>query len=96
MPVDCPLISVNVMRKLMNAGNDIRGKANSQSPFFVAAFEGKKGHPLLIPAHNIEEICRYDGEGGLAAVTDRHEVIRVETAKRGAFWIWIRRKDMKT
>lgn len=83
MPVDCPLISVNVMRKLMNAGNDIRGKANSQSPFFVAAFEGKKGHPLLIPAHNIEEICRYDGEGGLAAVTDRHEVIRVETGEEG-------------
>ena len=74
MPVDCPLISVRVMREMMRAGSDT---------FKVAAFEGKKGHPLMVPAKFIDEICEFQGEGGLAAVTDRHEVVRIETGEEG-------------
>lgn len=77
MPVDCPLISVRVMRELMSR------HTGSKGAFFVAAFEGKKGHPLLVPKQYIEEICDFEGEGGLAAVTDRHEVIKVETGEEG-------------
>lgn len=119
MPVDCPLISVRVMREVMSSAvsemssglacvsemssgdvsqdsfemsrgtrpqNSFRqGKAENsfQASFRVATFEGKKGHPLLVPAEYIDEICDFDGEGGLAAVTDRHEVIRVETGEEG-------------
>ncbi|MDO4177054.1 MAG: histidine phosphatase family protein, partial [Bacillota bacterium] len=52
-------------------------------PFVVATFEGKKGHPLFVPAEYIDEICDFEGEGGLAAVTDRHEMLRVETGEEG-------------
>ena len=63
MPVDCPLISINVLRTLMNsAGND----------FAVPTYEGKKGHPLFIPAEFIDEITAYDGAGGLKAITDKY------------------------
>lgn len=77
MPVDCPLISTRVMREIMCNG------VGSQSTFCVAAFEGKKGHPLLVPTQFIDEICQFEGEGGLAAITDRHNVIRVETGEEG-------------
>ena len=77
MPVDCPLISVSVMRAVMDrAGSDA---------FAVALFEGKKGHPLYIPACRIDEILSSDGQGGLAAITDRYaeSMVRVETGEEG-------------
>ena len=78
MPVDCPLISVSVMRAVMD------GVAEGDA-FAVALFEGKKGHPLYIPAGRIDEILASDGQGGLAAITDRYaeEMIRVETGEEG-------------
>ena len=79
MPVDCPLISVRVMRMMMDAVS----KRADASGFAVAAFEGKKGHPLFIPAKAVSEICRYEGSGGLTAITDRHSITRVETGEEG-------------
>lgn len=79
MPVDCPLISVRVMRMMMDAVS----KGADASGFAVAAFEGKKGHPLFIPAKAVSEICRYEGPGGLTAITDRHSITRVETGEEG-------------
>ena len=78
MPVDCPLISVSVMRAVMDG-------AAEGGAFAVALFEGKKGHPLYIPAGHIDEILSSDGQGGLAAITDRYaeEMIRVETGEEG-------------
>ncbi len=66
MPVDCPLIDSSVIRKMIGvitAGGET---------FCVPVFEGKKGHPLYIPVRYADEICRYEGRGGLKAVTDRH------------------------
>lgn len=76
MPVDCPLISVSVMRAVMAAAED---------EFTVATYEGKKGHPLYVPAKYAAEICAHDGSGGLAAVTDRYadRIVRVETGEEG-------------
>ena len=63
IPVDCPLISISVMRKMMEEAGD---------NFAVPTFEGKKGHPLFIPAGFLDEIIAYDGPGGLKAVTDKY------------------------
>lgn len=100
MPVDCPLITIRVLRELMTAADAAEASAaggleapaaenggapgegspsasgasapNAGARFFVPTFEGKKGHPLLIPAEQIPEITGYDGPGGLKAITDRH------------------------
>lgn len=76
MPADCPLISVSVMRSVMAEAGD---------EFAVATYEGKKGHPLYVPAKYAAEICAHDGIGGLAAVTDRYadRMVRVETGEEG-------------
>ncbi|MDD6190954.1 MAG: histidine phosphatase family protein [Firmicutes bacterium] len=79
MPVDCPLISVRVMRMMMDAVSENR----KSEDFAVAVFEGKKGHPLYIPAAAVKEICESDGCGGLAAITDRHRIMRIETGEEG-------------
>lgn len=79
MPVDCPLISVRVMRMMMDAVSEKAGN----TAFAAAAFEGKKGHPLYVPREAVAEICSYEGPGGLTAITDRQPVIRVETGEEG-------------
>ena len=83
MPVDCPLISVSVMRAVMDKVTEA-GETSSDA-FAVALFEGKKGHPLYIPAARIDEIVSAGGEGGLAAITDKYAdtMIRVETGEEG-------------
>lgn len=74
MPVDCPLVSSRVMRALMEADAAGKGEDDGNAPeqFKVPVFRGKKGHPLLVPSSYIDEICSYDGPGGLKAVTDRN------------------------
>jgi len=91
MPVDCPLISVSVLRAVMDAVL-AADAAEAAAPdktggdaFAVAVFEGKKGHPLYMPGSRIEEILASDGTGGLAAITDKYadSMIRVETGEEG-------------
>lgn len=78
MPVDCPLISSNVLETLMNS-------IDTADFFHVPVFEGKKGHPLMIPTSYIDEICGYDGSGGLKAITDKYwdRMIRVPVSEEG-------------
>ncbi len=75
IPVDCPLIPPEVFKQLI--------KKHEEEPdaFLVPCYRGKKGHPLFIPSCYAEEILAHDGEGGLKAVTNRHEdkLIRLET-----------------
>lgn len=75
MLVDCPLVPSWVLEQLL--------KKQEEEPeaFLVPCFRGKKGHPLFIPGSYAEEILAYDGEGGLKAITNRHEdrLIRLET-----------------
>ncbi len=63
IPVDCPLVSIHVLRHLMDEAGD---------NFAVPTFEGKKGHPLFIPEGFFEEIINHDGQGGLKAITDKY------------------------
>jgi len=87
MPVDCPLISVSVMRAVMDGVTDADAAKDGAGgdAFAVAVFEGKKGHPLYIPKSRIDEILASEGQGGLAAITDRYadSMIRVETGEEG-------------
>lgn len=74
MLVDCPLVPAEVLKQLL--------KKHEENPeaFIVPCFRGKKGHPLFIPGQYAEEILAYEGEGGLKAITRRHEdrLIRLE------------------
>lgn len=74
MLVDCPLVPAEVLKQLL--------KKHEENPeaFIVPCFRGKKGHPLFIPGQYAEEILAYEGEGGLKAITTRHEdkLIRLE------------------
>lgn len=81
MPVDCPLISGETVRTVAeHAGHDSGGE-----DFFVPVFEGKKGHPLFVPKFYAEEICSYDGAGGLKAVTDKYwdRMVRIPVSDEG-------------
>ena len=81
MPVDCPLISAETVRTVAeHAGHDSGGE-----DFFVPVFEGKKGHPLFVPKFYAEEICNYDGPGGLKAVTDKYwdRMVRIPVSDEG-------------
>ena len=87
MPVDCPLISVSVMRAVMDGVTEAGAAKDGAGgdAFAVAVFEGKKGHPLYIPASRMDEILASEGQGGLAAITDRYadSMVRVETGEEG-------------
>ena len=83
MPVDCPLIDSKVITTLEDAvmcsGDIVRDS------FAVPVFEGKKGHPLYVPAGYAEEICSYDGPGGLKGITDKYwdRMLRVPVDSEG-------------
>lgn len=81
MPVDCPLISSDVLEAVLNSVME----NPADDSFRVPIFEGKKGHPLYIPDCYIDEICSYEGHGGLKAVTDKYwdRMIRVPVADEG-------------
>lgn len=68
--------------------NDVGGpvkKSAAAKNFYVPVFEGKKGHPLLIPAAYSGEICGYDGPGGLKAITDQYwdRMVRIPVEDEG-------------
>lgn len=67
MLVDSPLIPPEVLELIL------REHEKNPEAFIVPCFRGKKGHPLFIPAQYGPEILAYDGEGGLKAITSRHE-----------------------
>ncbi len=77
MPVDCPLVTEQVLRLLM--------ERFEPDQFVVPCYRGKKGHPLLVPAAYQEAILRHDGTGGLKTITDRDftKMKRVETGFEG-------------
>lgn len=65
--VDCPLIPSAVVTELL------REHYSRPDCFLVPCYQGKKGHPLYIPACYREEILSYHGEGGLKAITSKYE-----------------------
>lgn len=80
LPVDHPIVSIETIRAVSAATLDVEGE-----PFAVPTFEGKKGHPLLIPTSRIDEILAYDGPKGLKGITDKdpETMIRVPVTDEG-------------
>lgn len=74
MLADSPLVSAEVLKQIMDQHRDV------PDAFIVPCYQGKKGHPLFIPACFTREILDHGGEGGLKTVTSRHEdrMIRLE------------------
>lgn len=77
MPVDCPLVTEQVLRQLM--------EQFERDKFAVPCYRGKKGHPLLVPECFRQEIVTHDGKGGLKTITDRDfdRMKRIETGYEG-------------
>ncbi len=74
MLADSPLVPPEVLTKIAEKHR------NEPDAFIVPTYHGKKGHPLFIPACYTDEILSYSGEGGLKAITNRHDdrMIRLE------------------
>ncbi len=74
MLVDCPLVPADVLKQLIGTHEE------NPEAFIVPCYRGKKGHPLFIPGQYADEILNYEGDGGLKAITSRHEekLIRLE------------------
>ena len=67
-PADVPLVSSKTIRGLVAAYEE-----ESRTRFIVPVYEGRNGHPLLIPREYYDEILAYTGEGGLKGVRSRHD-----------------------
>ena len=67
MLADHPVIDPQVLKLIL--------QQHEKTPdcFVVPCFRGKKGHPLFIPVQYAEEILAYEGDGGLKAITSRHD-----------------------
>jgi broad specificity phosphatase PhoE/CTP:molybdopterin cytidylyltransferase MocA len=78
-PVDVPMVPAGAIRMVLDAWE------KSAHSMAVACFNGKKGHPLLIPACDWDEILTHDGNGGLKAIRERHKdrLLMVETGAEG-------------
>ena len=71
IPVDHPIISIQTIKALMEAYQYDSVRRKGADPFFVPVYEGKKGHPLMIPASRVDEILAYSGDKGLKGITDK-------------------------
>ena len=79
-PSDVPLVSAETILGLL----DVCEK-DGPPHFAVPVFNGKNGHPLLIPGAFYKEILEYKGVGGLKEIRNRHgaEMLRYEVDDEG-------------
>ena len=79
-PADVPLVSAETICGLIFAYEQ-----GASSRFAVPVYEGKNGHPLLIPRKYFSEIIDHTGEGGLKEIRNRHlgEMLRYEADDEG-------------
>jgi CTP:molybdopterin cytidylyltransferase MocA len=84
-PADVPLVSAETIAGLVHVWERSTKSIAHFANFAVPAFEGKNGHPLLIPEKYFDEILNYTGEGGLKGVRSRYDkdMIRYETNDAG-------------
>jgi molybdenum cofactor cytidylyltransferase len=65
LPVDIPLVKPSSITQIMQAGVFHLGN------IIYPAFQGKRGHPPLIPCALIPEILQWDKEGGLKSFFEK-------------------------
>jgi molybdenum cofactor cytidylyltransferase len=74
LPVDIPLVSVETLKKLIVAAT------HNPDKVIYPVYQGKKGHPPLIPTSHIPEILAWEKDGGLKAVLESFDDRAVEVA----------------
>jgi len=66
LPCDCAAVPKEAVRQLIACAGD-------KGEYALPAFEGRNGHPLLIPRRYFREILDFDGPGGLKGARSLHE-----------------------
>jgi len=66
LPCDCAAVPKEAVRQLIACAGD-------KGEYALPTYEGKNGHPLLIPRRYYEEILRFTGPGGLKGARSLHE-----------------------
>jgi molybdenum cofactor cytidylyltransferase len=81
VPADMPLVPASAYRLLAEA-RAARGAGLPEAAFF-AAFEGRAGHPVLLPSAWIEDIRALDPRGRMRDFLQDREVFLVEACREG-------------
>jgi molybdenum cofactor cytidylyltransferase len=68
-PGDCPLITVDILRKLLENGGEI----------VKPVYRGRGGHPILLPYTCIKEILAEPEDSNLKLYLDKKQVTQIET-----------------
>ena len=69
-PVDIPLISSETISGMLYYWEN--RSEGSYRNFVIPVYQGKNGHPLLIPSVYFGEILNYSGRGGLKGIRDKY------------------------
>ncbi len=72
LPVDIPLVTAFTIISMIERYEVSPGR------IVYPVFNGKRGHPPLIPAEIFNDILSYPGEGGLKKILESHENISFE------------------
>jgi putative nucleotidyltransferase with HDIG domain len=72
LPVDIPLVRQATIGRLMDAAAENPGK------IIYPVFDGKRGHPPLIPCSLTAAILEWQKDGGLKAVLDSYDELALE------------------
>lgn len=76
LPVDIPLVRIATLQALLAA-------ARESDTVISPVFNGRRGHPPLIPAALIPEILANEGRGGLKDLLGRHKWLEVAVWDEG-------------
>jgi len=78
LPCDCAAVPKEAVRQLIACAGD-------QGEYALPTYNGKNGHPLLIPRRYFTEILGFDGPGGLKGARSLHEdrLLRLAMPWRG-------------
>ncbi len=75
-PVNAPMFSADTVRRLIEVSED---------KVAVPAFEGRCGHPLIIPSSKIGTIAKYSGKSGLKGAINTlcPDIVKVDVPDQG-------------
>jgi molybdenum cofactor cytidylyltransferase len=79
LPVDIPLVEAATVKKIMEAGT------SRPQTIIYPAFEGKRGHPPLIPSGLIPEILAWTQDGGLKTYLKTKEQLAINLPVNDSF-----------
>ncbi len=72
MPVDIPLVRTATIKQLLSIATHISNR------IIYPTFNGRRGHPTVIPSSLVPEILKWPGAGGLKTFLDSHADLHLE------------------